>query len=691
MASYNLNKILKQKDLQEKHQEKHASDKKEEVALDDSQRVKILSPMQQVFKRFFRNRLAMTGLAILIIMFLFSFVAPLFYPYGQKEVFRKYESQHTDYALAKNRTEFTSYVLDDTVQVDRTVANKTNSNINSMVSTNQTAMQILGSDGEFYELGMLEENIYRLDKLDTAKVASFGSVTHHVGLFTMMGAIMEYDQVDDLGEEFVATCTKSTKGNKGTFEFDGQTYTYEKGSAPKTYDIYVTMDSGFSYAGAAQGADFESAALAAAESGEHFTVGSNEYFVYAVGEGGYDVYSYDGTAPAMIYTRYAFDAYETGATFSDEFKVSALQAVPNGDSFEFGGATYSVIPGEDSITINDAEGNGYAEMSTFVIRRYNGADTMELGLKDAIRETVEELQESGKSSTTIQYRIPQQTEDGKYSYDEEGNLLYDDNATLTITRKDVGEYLVNADQIILLIDMYASPSSTHLFGTDSDGFDVLARMMYGGRISLMVGFIVVFLETLLGVIMGGLAGYFGGWVDNLIMRLVDIFYCLPMMPIMIIVGTMMDALRMDTYVRLAVMMAALGIMGWAGVARLVRGQILSLREQEFMVATEATGVRISRRIFRHLVPNVMPQLIVSATMGLGGTILTESTLSFLGLGVKHPLATWGTMINSVSTATAMTHYTHIWIPVGLLICLTVIAFNFVGDGLRDAFDPKGKR
>ena len=164
-----------------------------------------------------------------------------------------------------------------------------------------------------------------------------------------------------------------------------------------------------------------------------------------------------------------------------------------------------------------------------------------------------------------------------------------------------------------------------------------------------------------------------------------------MMPIMIIIGAMMDAMRMDTYVRLMVMMGALGVMGWAGIARLVRGQILSLREQEFMVATEATGIRVKRRIFRHLVPNVMPQLIVSATMGLGGTILTESTLSFLGLGVKHPLATWGTMINSVSTASAMTHYTYIWIPVGMLICLTVIAFNFVGDGLRDAFDPKGKR
>jgi len=110
-----------------------------------------------------------------------------------------------------------------------------------------------------------------------------------------------------------------------------------------------------------------------------------------------------------------------------------------------------------------------------------------------------------------------------------------------------------------------------------------------------------------------------------------------------------------------------------------------------MVATEATGIKVKDRIFHHLVPNVMPQLIVIATMGMGGVIITESTLSYLGLGVKHPLATWGTIINSVSSASAMAHYAFIWIPVGLLICLTVIAFNFVGDGLRDAYDPKAKR
>ena len=264
------------------------------------------------------------------------------------------------------------------------------------------------------------------------------------------------------------------------------------------------------------------------------------------------------------------------------------------------------------------------------------------------------------------------------------NIIYDSKTTVGTTYENLMTAIAGETGATTKYEAFSKVAK-------NEGFDVLARIMYGGRISLMVGFVVVFLECFLGIIMGGLAGYYGGWVDNLIMRLVDVFYCLPSMPIMIILGAMMDAMRMDTYVRLIVMMAALGLMGWAGVARLVRGQILSLREQEFMVATEATGIRVNARIFRHLVPNVMPQLIVIATMGVGGTILTESTLSFLGLGVKHPLATWGTIINSVSSASAMAHYAFIWIPVGLLICLTVIAFNFVGDGLRDAYDPKAKR
>ncbi len=236
------------------------------------------------------------------------------------------------------------------------------------------------------------------------------------------------------------------------------------------------------------------------------------------------------------------------------------------------------------------------------------------------------------------------------------------------------------------------PSPTHWLGTDTNGYDVFSRLMYGGRVSLTLGFVVVILETLLGVLLGGLAGYFGKWVDQLIMRIVDIFNCIPTLPIMLIISFMLDANGVADMPKLYIMMALLTLIGWAGVARMVRGQILFLREQEYMMAAECTGLSVKRKIFKHLLPNVMPQLIVSMTLGLGGIILTEATLGYLGLGLPAEFATWGNMVNILTKEVSYwSMYPNQWIPVGVCIVLAVLSFNFVGDGLRDAFDPKMKR
>ncbi len=236
-----------------------------------------------------------------------------------------------------------------------------------------------------------------------------------------------------------------------------------------------------------------------------------------------------------------------------------------------------------------------------------------------------------------------------------------------------------------------APSSSHFLGTDEKGMDVFIRLMYGGRISLTLGFVVVILETILGVILGGIAGYFGKWVDQVIMRIVDIFNCIPTLPILLIASEVLKSWEIDPKVRIYYLMVILTIFGWSGTARMVRGQILSLREQEFMVATEVMGLPIHRRIFKHLIPNVMPQLIVSMTLGLGSIILYESTLSYLNLGIPIPYAAWGTMISSANDPTILSNYPFLWIPAGVLIVIAVLGFNFVGDGLRDAMDPKMKR
>ena len=677
MASYNLNEILKQK--------AGKTEKTGSVGLDDVSRVKVLSPGRQVFKRFMRNRLAVFGSGLLILMFVFSFLGPLFYPYGQKEIFYKYDTQNVNYALAKEITSYTGYKLSSDITVPRTVTTSINSMAKKLIAADGDGA-LLVADEDAFLLNRINDDVFNLSSVTTRKVASVGSGSALVGTYDMIDDTITFNgqKIDGLLEALKADFNRAG----GEFTFEGVTYAYEKDVA-KSYNIYSEMNGVVMY-DTDLPAPFEGAFEKAAGSKAYSFVVSGKTYFLVESTNGYDAYFVSGEKAAMVFTRLTFNAISSDVKISDELKANTLTHIMDGTSFKVDGNSYVVAESEGLMILKDEKGGEIAELSQFSVRRYTGEDSIEYDLKKEIEELVLTMAETGAKSETLVYNIPLQDESGLYTYDEEGNLQYSE-AELVITRRDTGEYVINCDQIIYLIDMFSPASKEHILGTDGDGFDVLARVMYGGRISLMVGFVVVFLEIILGVIMGGLAGYYGGWVDNLIMRMVDIFYCLPSLPIMIILGAMMDSLRMDTYIRLMIMMATLGILGWAGVARMVRGQILSLREQEFMVAAEATGIRVKDRIFRHLIPNVMPQLIVIATMGMGSVILTESTLSFLGLGVKHPLATWGTIINSVSSATAMAHYQHIWIPVGLLICLTVIAFNFVGDGLRDAYDPKSKR
>ena len=240
------------------------------------------------------------------------------------------------------------------------------------------------------------------------------------------------------------------------------------------------------------------------------------------------------------------------------------------------------------------------------------------------------------------------------------------------------------------------PSAEHPLGTDDQGYDVLARLMYGGQVSLLVSFMTVILMTLFGVFIGGIAGYFGGVVDNIIMRLCDILMCLPGVPILLILSSAMDGWveldLMEEGMRIYILMFFLTLISWPGTTRLVRGQILSLREQEYMVAAEAMGYSTSRKIFKHLVPNVMPQLIVQMSLSLGSMILYEATLSYLNMGIKAPYTAWGSMINIITTNNEiLQNHLYVWVPAGVCIVIAVLGFNFVGDGLRDALDPKARR
>ena len=541
----------------------------EHYSLNDDRRVKVLSPGMLVAKRFIRNRMAVTGLVILIFMFVFSFIGGLVSPYGQDQFFYTDKTIRKSFGEAKENTEF--------------------------------------------RYGSNSDELF--------------------GLTAQAKAMLAIQQ------------------GKDSFNFSNHNYTMNK------------------------------------VSDEMFTVSCDGVMV------GY-------AAKDMVNA----DAADQKLSF--EFNYQALTAYATGaKEFTADGVTYALAE-DGGVTLDGAD---YAYISRYLVQAISPDVFLSRDFKDKLLATIATAQD-GKATFTytdesLIMNEPEQTEDGENANGqtsgintEDPNAPKQDDTSDTATAEYDLEFkaATNSWQILQekssrQYDQYSFPNMKHWLGTDMYGMDMLTRLMYGGRVSLLIGFIVIIIETVIGVIFGGISGYFGGWVDNLIMRIVDIFYCIPSMPVIIILGAAMDASRVDPTIRMVYLMLILGFLGWAGIARLVRGQILSLREQEYMAAAEACGLSVSRRIFKHLIPNVVPQLIVTCTMGLGSVIIMEATLSFLGLGVKFPFASWGNIISDVNNTHVLTTYWFIWIPAGVLLLLTVLAFNLVGDGLRDAFDPKMKR
>ena len=571
----------------------------EHFSLNDDRRVKVLSPGALVAKRFFRNRLAVVGLSILIFMFVFSFIGGLLSPYGEDEFFYREDQINKEFAVVTENSDFRymakdSNLFGSAVQAQTMLAIQKNSESFSYNGTNYALAQE-GSD--FYS------------------ISSGGKL---IGI--------AYKDV-----------VSSSDGQALSFEF---VYTALKSYAALAQEVEEEAEQETAGVSEATGATDDAADPAEPEeviepAVKTFTV---DGLTYTIEEDGGVL---QGEKEVAYISRYIVQPIMPDIFLSRDFKEKLI------DTIAVGGTKFTYT--DESLILDDEPDAAL-----------DGEETGIGAMDDALVE-----EDDTASDATMEYTIERS--------------------------QNHANWIIRQQQSSRQYDSYSFPSAKHWLGTDKYGMDMLTRLMYGGRVSLMIGFIVIIIETVLGVILGGIAGYFGGWVDNLIMRLVDIFYCIPSMPIILILGAAMDQQRVEPGKRLIYLMLILGILGWAGIARLVRGQILSLREQEFMTATEACGISVKSRIFKHLIPNVIPQLIVNCTMGLGSVIITEATLSFLGLGVKFPFASWGNIINDVNNTHVLTTYWFIWIPAGLLLLLTVLAFNLVGDGLRDAFDPKMKR
>jgi peptide/nickel transport system permease protein len=243
----------------------------------------------------------------------------------------------------------------------------------------------------------------------------------------------------------------------------------------------------------------------------------------------------------------------------------------------------------------------------------------------------------------------------------------------------IASYDVGATDLSL---RYLPPSAAHWFGTDSTGRDIFSRVVFGARISLQVGMIVVVVSAVVGTFMGSLAGYYGGWIDRVISGYVfNVFLAFPGLLLAIAMVAFLGA-------GLNKLILALCIIGWVGYARLIRGQVLKVREYDFVQAARALGASDARILFRHILPNSIQPLIVQASLGMAGAVLSEASLSFLGLGVPPPAPSWGVMIEEARDLSTLQSAPHALIFPGIAIALTVLAFNFIGDGLREYLDPR---
>ncbi|MFC2949464.1 oligopeptide ABC transporter permease [Virgibacillus sediminis] len=226
------------------------------------------------------------------------------------------------------------------------------------------------------------------------------------------------------------------------------------------------------------------------------------------------------------------------------------------------------------------------------------------------------------------------------------------------------------------------PSSEHILGTDSSGRDNFARLLYGGRVSLLVGFSAMLFTLIIGVVTGALAGFYGGKIDGLIMRAADLMLALPFLVLALTIMALLEKITIGIFV------TVIALTSWPTLTRIVRGTFLSLREQEFILGARAIGAGDLRIIFRHFIPNAIGPIIVNATLMMATMIIAESALSFIGFGIPQPAPTWGNMISEAQNIRILRDHPEAWAPPGLGIFLTVLSINFIGDGLRDAFDPK---
>lgn len=603
----------------------------------------IESPLKQMTKEFFRKKLAVTALVILVCLFLFVFIAPIFVPM---------DVNHTD-SLQANLPPNMSML---------SVPKELKNDIKSISGFSSFTVGVSNSH-KFYMWGVTYMPLQKIDFTDYPEGFDPNNI-----YFAAAGKD-HIVAVDGNGKVFVW-------GNNSTGQFGDKIPDGTEGDASSSYILMPEeIKNGLDVTQIKQVAAGSSASAIVMKDGTIYVWGSTrgtsnlQNFV-----GLTNIREVTFTNAALV--GIATDGSLVGATGSFSSVFSSAGDVPKGTTLQRYLTDRQVL---------DLSGEGYC-----VVLILDGGELVITGALQNGEDNLPTLEEGEvyESVTTGTRHIVAVTNKGNvYAWGDNFFGQIDLGNTEGVEKVYAGSlqtYIVDGEGRLISCNGLKG----YLMGTDSLGRDVFTRIIHGGKMTMTVGAVAVIVSSIIAIIVGCLSGYFGGWVDMLLMRITEIFSSLPFLPFAMMLSLVIRNYDVDETTRIVIIMIMLGLLSWTGLARMIRGQVLAEREKEFVIAAKAMGVKENRIAFKHILPNVISVILVSMTLSFAGCLLTESSLSYLGFGVQQPQPTWGNMLNGAANSVVIQNYWWQWLFPSIFLAVATISINIIGDALRDVLDPK---
>lgn len=600
------------------------------------------SPAKMAVKTFFRRKLAVTALVILIGMFLFVFIGSLIVPM---------DTSYTDPLQANIAPNFTML----------SVPSELKDNIKSISSFSNFSVG-LSNDNTLYIWGSTKNSLTKNDLSDFPEEIKDGQIyaaaagSDHIIAITTDGKIVGWgantraqygytatgDKLIYMPEELqtnldVTKIQQLVCGYQCTaLVYDGRLYMWGNGNA------LINMQSMID----AANKKFEEDGVKVSK------VALTNYYGLIMYEDG------SVASPSYLNSKTTVTSSVNGKVKFNSIK-NAVDAVATNNCF-------CILSESGELFVQGASEYGEVDMATIP----DGEKVVSLA--SGTRHFVV-LTDAGKTYA--------------WGHNDQGQTDVNGESAARIFAGSKQTYLLNEDDDVTL----KVGLKGYLFGTDKMGRDTFTRIIHGGRMTMTVGAVAVIVSTIISIIVGCISGYFGGWVDMLLMRVTEIFSAIPFLPFAMMLSYVIQKNPIDETTRIIIIMIMLGLLSWTGLARMIRGQVLAEREKEFVTAAKSMGIKESRIAFKHILPNVVSVILVSVTLDFAGCMLTESSLSYLGFGVQQPRPTWGNMLNGANNSIVIQNYWWQWVFPAIFLAVATISINIIGDTLRDVLDPKSSR